>query len=72
MPEFFTVLPPEKALEQLRAHLSPLPPETVPLARALGRILAQPIFAPEPLPAFPRSTVDGYACLLYTSDAADE
>lgn len=61
MPEFFTVLPPEKALEQLRAHLSPLPPETVPLARALGRILAQPIFAPEPLPAFPRSTVDGYA-----------
>ncbi len=61
MPEFFTVLPPEQALERLRAHLSPLPPETVPLAQALGRILAQPIFAPEPLPAFPRSTVDGYA-----------
>lgn len=61
MPEFFTVLPPEKALEQLRAYLSPLSPETVPLARALGRVLARPIFAPEPLPAFPRSTVDGYA-----------
>lgn len=61
MPEFFTVLPPETALERLRAHLSPLPMETVPLAQALGRVLARPIFAPEPLPAFPRSTVDGYA-----------
>jgi len=61
MPEFFTVLPPEAALARLRAHLGPLPPETVPLARALGRVLARPIFAPEPLPAFPRSTVDGYA-----------
>lgn len=61
MPEFFTVLPPDAALERLRAHVAPLPPETVPLAQTLGRGLARSIFAPEPLPAFPRSTVDGYA-----------
>jgi molybdopterin molybdotransferase len=61
MPEFFTVLPPDQALERLRAHLSPLPAEILPLSEALGRALGQPIIAPEPLPAFPRSTVDGYA-----------
>lgn len=62
MPEFFTVLPPEDALRRLRGHLqTPLPAEEVPLAEALGRVLAEPLRAPEPLPAFPRSTVDGYA-----------
>ncbi|MER3469140.1 MAG: hypothetical protein C4314_04105, partial [Thermoflexus sp.] len=62
MPEFFTVLPPEDALRRLRGHLQiPLPAEEVPLAEALGRVLAEPLRAPEPLPAFPRSTVDGYA-----------
>lgn len=61
MPEFFTVLPPDQALERLRAHLSPLPAEILPLSEALGRALAQPVVAPEPLPAFPRSAMDGYA-----------
>ncbi|MCX6938870.1 MAG: molybdopterin molybdotransferase MoeA [Verrucomicrobia bacterium] len=38
----------------------PLPQERVPLSAALGRILAEPIFAPEDQPAFDRSAIDGY------------
>jgi molybdopterin molybdotransferase len=36
-------------------------PETVPLAAALDRVPAEPVAAPEALPGFARSTVDGYA-----------
>ena len=35
--------------------------ETIPLSQAHGRILAKDIFAPEDLPNFRRSSVDGYA-----------
>lgn len=36
-------------------------PETVPLDRALGRVLSQPVESREFIPGFDRSTVDGYA-----------
>ena len=36
-------------------------PETVPLDRARGRVLAQPVESREYIPGFDRSTVDGYA-----------
>ncbi|MDR2141898.1 MAG: molybdopterin molybdotransferase MoeA [Deltaproteobacteria bacterium] len=39
----------------------PLPATEVPLAEALGRVLAEPFLAPENLPGFDRSTVDGFA-----------
>lgn len=62
MPEFFTVLTPADALAKLWAALPPATAvETVPLALALGRVTAQAIVSPENLPAFPRSTMDGYA-----------
>jgi len=63
MPEFLELLPPGKALEKLLAHLPEpkLASERVPVAEALGRVTAEDIFAPEPLPGFDRSTVDGYA-----------
>lgn len=35
--------------------------ETVPLARALGRVLARPLHAPIPLPPFDNAAMDGYA-----------
>ena len=62
MPEFFTVLSPADALAKLWAHL-PFAPrvETIATAEALGRVTAEIIAAPEALPAFPRSTMDGYA-----------
>ncbi len=55
-------MPPQEALAALLHHLETLPrPEKILTADALGRITAAGIFAPHPLPAFPRSTVDGYA-----------
>lgn len=39
----------------------PLATEEVPLTEALGRVLAKPVYAPEDVPGFHRSTVDGYA-----------
>ncbi|MBI3760407.1 MAG: molybdopterin molybdenumtransferase MoeA [Chloroflexi bacterium] len=62
MPEFFTVLPPDEALAQLFDHLSPTPhPESIPTADALDRVTFEAIHAPASLPAFDRSTMDGYA-----------
>ncbi len=64
MPEFLNLLPPYAALER---WLGALPTnedpdiETCPTGESLHRILAADIQAPESLPPFPRSTVDGYA-----------
>ncbi len=35
--------------------------ESVPLLQAVGRVAAEPVVAPEALPAFPRALMDGYA-----------
>ncbi len=62
MPEFLTLLPPDSAREKLLSELTPLRQSTViETAAALGRVTAEDILAPHPLPEFPRSTVDGYA-----------
>lgn len=62
MPEFFNVLPPARALEELFARLSLAPqPRRIDTEDALDRVTAAPVRSPEPLPAFPRSTMDGYA-----------
>lgn len=41
--------------------VSPLEPIVVPLAEAHGRVLREDVLAPEDLPAFDRSAMDGYA-----------
>ncbi len=49
---------------QVLAHLDlfdRLPGEEVPLEESLGRVLAEDVAAPDNLPHFLRSTVDGYA-----------
>jgi molybdopterin molybdotransferase len=63
MPEFLELLPPAEALAQLLRHLPIVSPpvELVETAEALGRVTAGAVIAPEPLPAFSRSTVDGFA-----------
>jgi len=62
MSEFFTVLPPDEALARLFEHLPPAPqPEGISTAEALDRVTFEVIRAPASLPAFPRSTMDGYA-----------
>jgi molybdopterin molybdotransferase len=63
MPEFLTLLPPDEAREKLLTALSKpmLDSESLTIANALGRVAAEDIIAPHPLPEFPRTTVDGYA-----------
>jgi len=53
----------ERALEivGMRAAHHRVPVETVPLAEARGRVLAQDVRAPHPLPPFDNSAMDGFA-----------
>lgn len=61
--EFLHLTPVDDALAAFRRHFpEPLgPSESVPLEACLGRVLAEHVVAAEPLPAWPRATVDGYA-----------
>ena len=63
MPEFLTLLPPDEAREKLFSHLPAPQPETetINVVSSLGRVAAEDITAPHPLPDFRRSTVDGFA-----------
>lgn len=58
-----TVLPVHRAQQVIVKSLAlkPARVEAVPLHHAPGRITAGDIFAPEELPSFPRSTMDGFA-----------
>lgn len=60
----------EKLLDSARGWLARS--ELVPLADALGRVLAEDVYAGEDIPAFRRSTVDGYAVLSKDTAAAGE
>ncbi len=61
--ELFDVLRPEQALAVIREHLPSREPrlEELPLADCLGRYLARDVTAPEDVPPFTRSTMDGFA-----------
>jgi molybdopterin molybdotransferase len=62
MPEFFNVLTPDAAREKLFEHIAPAPrPEAIRTEDALDRVTYEPVRSPMALPAFPRSTMDGYA-----------
>ena len=53
---------PGEARRVLLEHLKPLrDSETLPTEHSDGRVLARKVVAPGPMPAFPRSTMDGYA-----------
>jgi molybdopterin molybdotransferase len=69
--EFFTVLDLEQALEFV-PRFARVGTERVPLESALGRILAEDVTAPEDLPHFARSTVDGYALRATSTFGASE
>jgi molybdopterin molybdotransferase len=62
MPEFFNVLPPGEARQLLFEHTERIASsETVSSAEALDRVTAEAVRSPHALPAFRRSTMDGYA-----------
>ncbi len=50
-----------EAIIMLRRYLPPPKTETVTLQEALGRVAAADLFAPEDLPHYDRSAMDGYA-----------
>ena len=56
-----TLMPVEEARARILANVKPLTPERVPLARALGRVLAKPLHAKRDQPPFNASAMDGYA-----------
>lgn len=58
----------EEAVARMTSPLSPLGTESLPLGRALGRILAADVSAPLDHPPFDRSPLDGYA--LRSADLA--
>jgi molybdopterin molybdotransferase len=64
----------ENARQRLLKHTESwlLQTETAPLGHCLGRVLAADIFAAEDMPAFRRSTVDGYAIISKDTRAAGE
>lgn len=57
------MITPEEALQIVLSVAKRLPPVTVPLHDALGKVLAEDIRAPDPLPPYPASVKDGYAVI---------
>jgi molybdopterin molybdotransferase len=55
------LLPLDEAIAEVLARAMPLPSETVPLAEARGRVLAEPARAAVDLPPFASSAMDGFA-----------
>jgi molybdopterin molybdotransferase len=73
MAEFLKLIPPLDALDILLKDFSHTPQtEEIETASALGRVILSPVFAPYPLPSFPRSTVDGYAVRAADTFGASE
>lgn len=66
------VTDPEDVMKIIAEQFSALEAETVPIEEAGGRCLAASIRAPEDIPAFNRSTVDGYATAARDTFGAGE
>ncbi len=73
MPEFLSLVTPQAARERWLSHLSPIKQlEIISVSQALGRVLAEEIYSPHPLPEFRRATVDGYALSAQASFGASD
>jgi molybdopterin molybdotransferase len=71
MESFFKVKKSEEVL-QILEQFGPSGEEHTGLEQALGRVLAQDLIAPENLPGFFRSTMDGYAVRAKSTFGASE
>ncbi len=73
MPEFFNVRSPRQAFDELLPYLETVSDvETVKTGDSLGRVIARDISSPEDLPAFPRSSMDGYSVRASDTFGASE
>ena len=66
----YAMLPVPEALEIVLAQAQVLETVQVPLVAALGRVLAEPVLAQDPLPPFAASIKDGYA--VWAADGPGE
>src|SRR5437763_674455 len=57
------------AVDQILSAFAPLPPEMIPLERALGLVAAEAIVAPLDVPGFDNSAMDGFAVRAADIDA---
>jgi molybdopterin molybdotransferase len=73
MPEFLNLLPPREALASLLDNIKiKTEQEEIETRLSLGRVTAVDITAHNPLPSFPRSTVDGFAVGAIDTHGASE
>lgn len=74
MPEFLKLVAPPEALSRLLQALpeNSVQAEPVEVLDALGRVTAQDVLAPHPLPAFTRSSMDGFAVRANDTFGASE
>src|SRR5215831_15494915 len=72
--QFLDVIDRDEAERRFHAvlDLRPLAAEEVPLAEALGRVLAQDVVAPLDVPFFDRSNMDGFAVRAEDTFGASE
>jgi molybdenum cofactor synthesis domain-containing protein len=63
------VIPLEEVQAAVLAGVVPLDPVELPIADALGMVLAAPVVAPDPVPPFANTAMDGYA--VHAADTAD-
>jgi molybdopterin biosynthesis enzyme len=67
----FPMISVDEAIAIMLQQTEPLPAVTVPLQQLqLGSILAQDAVAPDPLPPFPASIMDGYAVISADTQSA--
>jgi molybdopterin molybdotransferase len=73
MPEFLNLLPPREALASLLDNIEiKTEEEVIATHLSFARVTAVDITAQNPLPSFPRSTVDGYAVRAVDTHGASE
>jgi molybdopterin molybdotransferase/putative molybdopterin biosynthesis protein len=72
--QFLDVIDRDEAERRFQAAISlaPLAAETIPLAAALGRVLADNMHSPVDVPSFDRANVDGYALRAADTFGASE
>ncbi|HEY84868.1 MAG TPA: molybdopterin molybdotransferase MoeA [Chloroflexi bacterium] len=57
------LMPVRAALEYILEHISPLGSETLSITQCLNRVLAEDVIAPDNIPPFVNSAMDGYAVI---------
>ena len=63
--------PLDEVLTEVLSALEPLAPVPLPIADAVGTVLAEAVLAPEDVPPFANTAMDGYAVRAADTSGAD-